>query len=236
MKFKLKNMEKKLTQEKNKQSNSEKKNDEELNGELKETNGKADDVKSNSLTEPLVTESEEENEILKLEAENKDLKDKFLRKVAEFENYKRRIENEQFNYFKYANESLIKDLLSILDDFERSLNYTNGDSNKNNVLEGNKLIFDKFQKILTNYGVKKIEALNKQFDVHFHEALLQVPKDGVPSHTVIEEVEKGYLLKDKVIRHTKVIVSSDSDNEKSEGENEFNDETTNEISNERTKE
>lgn len=236
MKFKLKNMEKKLTQEKNKKSNSEKKNDEELNGELKETNEKADDVKSNSLTEPLVTESEEENEILKLEAENKNLKDKFLRKVAEFENYKRRIENEQLNYFKYANESLIIDLLSILDDFERSLNYINGESNKNNVLEGNKLIYDKFQKTLTNYGLKKIEALNKQFDVHFHEALLQVPKEGVPPHTVIEEVETGYLLKDKVIRHTKVIVSSDLVEEKSNGENEMNDETTNEISNERTKE
>lgn len=232
MKFKSKNMEKKLTQEKNKQSNSEKKNDEELNNELNVTNEKADDAKSDSS----VTESNEENEISKLEAENKDLKDKFLRKVAEFENYKRRIENEQINYFKYANESLIIDLLSILDDFERSLNYANGESNKNNVLEGNKLIFDKFQKTLTNYGLKKIEALNKQFDVHFHEALLQVPKDGVPPHTVIEEVEAGYLLKDKVIRHTKVIVSSDLVEEKSDSENEMNGEVTNENNNERVKE
>lgn len=229
-------MEKKLTKEQTKNSKSDKisegpfGNDEELNDKQKEQSESTDEL----IQKPTVEEPTIDEKILKLEAENKDLKDKFLRKVAEFENYKRRIENEQLNYFKYANESLIIDLLSILDDFERSLNYINGESNKNNVLEGNKLIFDKFQKILANYGLKKIEALNKQFDVHFHEALLQVPKDGVPSHTVIEEVEKGYLLKDKVIRHTKVIVSSED--EKSESESELNGGVTNENNNERTKE
>ncbi|MBM4175982.1 MAG: nucleotide exchange factor GrpE [Ignavibacteria bacterium] len=212
-------MEKKLTVEKNEQSNSSTKDeqlaDEQVSDKL---NG---DEKEAAAEKPSV-----ETEIQRLEAENKELKDKFLRKVAEFENYKRRIENEQINFFKYANENLIKDLLTILDDFERSLNFTNGETNQNNVLEGIKLIRDKFQKILLNYGLRHIEALNKPFDFHLHEALLQVPKEGVPPHTVIEEVEKGYMLKDKVIRHTKVIVSSDeeqideSKNDSSENRNE----------------
>ncbi len=202
MKFKSKKMEKKLTEEKIEQSNSNTKYEQLLDEQIS-------DKTNVNEKEAAAEESSVETEIQRLDAENKELKDKFLRKIAEFENYKRRIENDQINFFKYANENLIKDLLNILDDFERSLNYSNGETNQNNMLEGIKLIRDKFQKILTNYGLKYIEALNKPFDFHLHEALLQVPKEGVPPHTVIEEVEKGYMLKDKVIRHTKVIVSSD---------------------------
>jgi molecular chaperone GrpE len=227
MKFKLKNMEKKLTEEKVKHPNSEKisekpfGDEEQLTDENKEKTKNADEIKPDTAEEELVVE----DVISKLEAENKELKDKFLRKVAEFENYKRRIENDQLNFLKYANENLIKELLPILDDFERSLNFTGDESNPNNIIEGIKLIYDKFQKVLTYYGLREIESLNKPFDFHLHEALLQVPKDDVPPHTVVEEVEKGYMLKDKVIKHAKVIVSCDSNGEKSENESKLNNNT-----------
>ncbi|MCX8010999.1 MAG: nucleotide exchange factor GrpE [Ignavibacteria bacterium] len=147
-------------------------------------------------------------EIEKLKNENAELKDKFLRKVAEFENYKRRNENDLLNLMKYANENLIIDLLPILDDFERSLSFNSSNGNDKKILEGVELIYSKFQKVLEKYGLQKIDALNKEFDVNYHDALLQVPRSDVPEHTVIEEVEKGYMLKDKVIRHSKVLVST----------------------------
>jgi molecular chaperone GrpE len=72
------------------------------------------------------------------------------------------------------------------------------------------LIYNKFRKILEAQGIKPIEALGKPFDPHLHEALLQMPRNDVPPHTVIEEVDKGYMLNDKVLRHSKVVVAADS--------------------------
>ena len=176
--------------------------------------------------------SDENKKLIELEKQVAELTDKFLRKAAEFENYKRRTENDQLNLIKYAAESFIIKLLPVIDDFERSLEHIDTAKNNDALKEGIKLVYDKLIKVLDDQGVKKIESVGKPFDVHYHEALMQKKADKVEPHTVLEELEKGYLYKDRVIRHTKVIVSEDSSEEsvgteKNEEEN-INKKNTNE--------
>ena len=186
--------------------------------ELKEESEEIkDEDKTSSSTEE---ETKEENKIAELEKEVAELKDRFLRKAAEFENYKRRNENDQLNLIKYAAESLIIKLLPVIDDFERSLEHIDTAKSNEALKEGIKLVYDKLMKVLDDQGVKKIDSVGKPFDVHYHEALLQRKDDKVEPHTVLEEVEKGYLYKDRVIRHSKVIVSEDSSEESVEEKNE----------------
>ncbi len=164
-----------------------------------------------------LTELEQkENELKAAEEKNAELekqvaehKDSLLRKVAEFENYKRRNETEQMNLLKYAAEPFIKSILSVYDDFERSLSHIDDKNSFESTKKGLLLVFEKFNKTLENQGVKKIDAKGQSFDVEHHEALMQQPVEGVAPHTVLEVIEPGYTYKDKVIRHAKVIVSAE---------------------------
>ncbi len=159
------------------------------------------------------------DKLLKLENEIAGLKDQLLRKAAEFENYKRRTENDQLNLIKYSAESFIVKLLPVVDDFERSLLHIENAKDSEAIKKGIKLVYDKLIKVLTDQGVNKIEAVGNPFDVEFHEALLQKKAENVPAHTVLEDVETGYMYKDRVIRHSKVIVSDESSEEiKNSGE------------------
>ena len=151
--------------------------------------------------------------LVKLENEIAGLKDQLLRKAAEFENYKRRTENDQLNLIKYSAESFIIKLLPAVDDFERSLQHIENAKDSEAIKKGIKLVYDKLIKILTDQGVIKIEAVGNPFNVDYHEALLQKKAENVPPHTVLEEVETGYMYKDRVIRHSKVIVSDESSEE-----------------------
>jgi len=162
------------------------------------------------------------NEINALNEEVNRWKDKFLRKMAEFENYKKRVAEDQLQLVRYSNEKLIKDLLPVIDDFERALTFSKEELKNNSTLQGVEMIYNKLMKILSDYGLKKIEAINQPFDFNYHEALLQVPKDGVEPLTIIEEVEKGYLLNDKVIRHSKVIVASETNLQANSKDNQNN--------------
>ncbi len=148
--------------------------------------------------------------IAELEAQVKEWQDKLLRKAAEFENYKRRTENDQFNLINYAAESFIIKLLSIVDDFERSMHHIDDIENNKSVKDGIKLVYEKLQKLLIEQSVKKMQTKGEPFNVDYHAALMQRKDNSVPPHTVLEEVESGYLYRDKVIRHAKVIVSEDS--------------------------
>lgn len=156
-----------------------------------------------------VNPEELQKRIEELEKESNEWKEKFLRKAAEFENYKRRTENDQLNLINYAAESFIKKILPIVDDFERSLEHINDSNDYEKLKEGVQLIYNKLVKVLEEQGVKKIEAVGKPFDVEYHEALMQREDPSVPPHTVLDELEKGYMYRDKVIRHSKVVVSSE---------------------------
>jgi molecular chaperone GrpE len=135
-------------------------------------------------------------------------KDLLLRKAAEFENYKKRVENESAAIVKFATQELIVELLPILDDLERSLKLSKDRKDFESFYKGVELIYQKMVKVLADQGVKAMDTVGKEFNVEFHDALMQVPRDDVPPHTILEEVEKGYTLHDKVIRHAKVIVSA----------------------------
>lgn len=186
----------------------------------------SDEINNDSTTEEsTVTDEESEQEVTTKELEEKisTLQDSLLRKVAEFENYKRRTENDQLNLLKYAAESFILKVLPVYDDLGRSVDHLS-ESNINSLKEGLKLVHDKFTKVLEEQGVKKLDVKGKEFDVEYHEALMQQPSADVPSNTVLNEVEPGYLYKDKVIKHAKVIVSQEieelENNNNSNNENE----------------
>ncbi len=135
-------------------------------------------------------------------------KDQFLRKAAEFENFKRRTEADFGNTIRMANEGLILALLPTISDFMRSLKAGQEQKDYDAFYKGVELIYNKLMKTLESRGLQPFDSVGKPFDVHYHDALLQVPNGDVPAHTVLEEVEKGYMLHDKVLRHAKVIVSS----------------------------
>ncbi|GBD88327.1 heat shock protein GrpE [bacterium BMS3Abin03] len=172
-------------------------------------------------------ENKAEERIAELEAEVQELKDKLLRKAAEFENYKRRTENDQLNLLTYAAESFIVKLLPVVDDFERSLEHIEDAQDINAIKQGVKLIYEKLMKVFDEQGVKKIDAVGKPFDVEYHEALMQKKDDSVEPHTVLDEIEKGYMYKDKVIRHSKVIVSEETSNDSEKREDESSEEEMN---------
>lgn len=135
-------------------------------------------------------------------------KDQFLRKAAEFENFKRRTEADYGNSIRMASEGLILALLPTISDFMRSLKAGQEQKDYDAFYKGVELIYTKMMKTLEARGLQPFDSVGKPFDVQYHDALLQVPNADVPPHTVLEEIEKGYKLNDKVLKHAKVIVSS----------------------------
>lgn len=189
---------------------SKEKINDEQHEELNDTQNSETELNEESTSESQNIDSKSfEEKINKLEAEVANYKELMLRKAAEFENYKRRTENDQLNLLKYAAESLIVKLLPTIDDLERSLSHISEETDVQKIKEGIQLIYNKFMKTLDDQGVKKIESIGKPFDVEFHEALMQRADESVPPHTVLDELETGYIYKDRVIRHAKVIVSED---------------------------
>ena len=146
-----------------------------------------------------------------LEAYNKisELEDKLIRKDAEIVNYRKRREEEFSRMMKFANEGLIKDLLPVIDNFERALNLSEGNQDPAfmKLNEGYKMVYCGLENILTKFEVKAIDGANKPFDPVYHNAVMLEPKEGVESGTVIEVLQKGYLYKDKVIRPAMVKVN-----------------------------
>jgi molecular chaperone GrpE len=136
-------------------------------------------------------------------------KDQLLRKAAEFDNYKKRTEADYINLVKNANEGLINSLIPILDDFTRSMKSGKEVKEHESLIKGVGLIYNKFVKLLESHGLVPFHSVGKPFDVEYHDALMQLPRSDVPPHTVVEEIERGYKLFDKVIRHAKVIVSTE---------------------------
>jgi molecular chaperone GrpE len=155
------------------------------------------------------TPTSAEATIAELEKSVAQYKDQLLRKAAEFDNFKKRTDAEYLERIRYASESLIEDLLPVIDDLERSLKAGKGKAADDIFYSGIELVYQKFLKILASRGMKPYDSLGKSFDTAHHDALMQMAKAGVPPHTVIEEIEKGYMLHDKVLRHAKVVVSAD---------------------------
>lgn len=148
------------------------------------------------------------NEVQKLEAELAEAKDKYIRLYSEFENFRRRTAKEKMETIMTATEGLMKDLIPVLDDFERAQKFMETSEDVIALKEGVDLIFNKLQKTLTSKGLKSIDSKEQVFDVELHECISQFAAGEDKKGLVIDEVEKGYHLNDKVIRYAKVVVGS----------------------------
>lgn len=156
-------------------------------------------------------ESDVQNsEVAKLEEEVGSLKDKYVRLYSDFENYKRRSAKERLETIANANKDLIADLLPVLDDFERAINVSNENSETESVYEGVHLVYNKFSKILEQKGLKIMEIEpGDDFDSEYHEAVAQIPApDEKLKGKIVDVIEKGYYLGEKVIRFAKVVTGA----------------------------
>lgn len=138
-----------------------------------------------------------------------DLKDKYLRLLADFENFKRRTSKERIELFKTANQELMVALLPVLDDFDRTRQHTAAATDPQAVREGLDIVYEKLTKALHQKGLQPMEVVGQPFDADLHEAITQIP---APSEDlrgrVVDAVERGYYLNDKVLRHAKVVLGS----------------------------
>lgn len=183
----------------------------EINDENVENNVISDDntedtsANTDNSAEEKTTELTVEEQLEAAKKEVEQYKDKYLRAVAEFDNYRKRTLKEKAELLLNGSEKAVCAFLPILDDFERAIADKTEDANA--IKEGVQIIFNKFNKTLESLGVRKIETEGKDFDVDFHEAVAMVPGMGDDKKgKVIDCVQTGYQLNDKVIRHAKVAV------------------------------
>jgi molecular chaperone GrpE len=160
-------------------------------------------VEQEEITEP----ADIKEETKKLEKELEEQKDKYIRLFAEFDNFKRRTSKENIELRQTAGKEVITSLLDVLDDMDRAEKQMQESEEEKTLKEGILLDFNKFRKILESKGLKSIETLNTDFDVEKDEAVSEVPvEDEKLKGKVVAEVQKGYLLNDKLIRFAKVVV------------------------------
>ncbi len=166
----------------------------------------------NHKEEKTVSLKEEEYLKLKEEAAKADeYFDKMARMQADLENTRKRLEREKQDFIKFANEGIILELLNVLDDLERTVELSETKhQDLPAFLKGVEMILAHLYEMLKEYGVKPIEAKGKKFDPNYHEALMQAESKDLPDQTVMEEMQKGYMLNDRVIRTAKVKVSKKS--------------------------
>tara|TARA_R110002012_G_scaffold321684_1_gene550721 strand:+ start:104757 stop:105380 length:624 start_codon:yes stop_codon:yes gene_type:complete len=152
------------------------------------------------------TDSEEN----KLEYEIADLKDKYLRLYSDFENYRKRTAKERLDLISTASEEVLKDLIPVVDDFERAFKASENEVEGSKVREGNLLIFQKLVKILGSKGLKPMDDLvGKPFDPETQEAITQIPAPNEAlKGKVVDVIEQGYVLGDKVVRYAKVVTGA----------------------------
>ena len=141
--------------------------------------------------------------------EAKEAYDRFLRVSAEFENYKKRSTREMDDFRKYANQSLIKEMLAVVDNLERALNSSNGNSSNDKCMaDGVNMTLKEILKVFEKFNVKPIESIGQPFDPTFHQAMMQEETDDYPENTVITELQKGYMIHDRLLRPSMVVVAT----------------------------
>src|SRR5690554_2497124 len=141
-----------------------------------------------------------------LEMKLTELNDKYLRLYSDFENFRKRTIKEKGDLIMNASEGVVKDMLPILDDFERAMDNNQTSSDADAIKEGFQLIYNKFNNALLSKGLKAMDSKGEVFDIDHHEAITNIPVDKKQKGKVVDVVEKGYFLNDKVLRYAKVVV------------------------------
>jgi len=190
----------------NSEENMISENEDVKNEVIDESNANVSDESSeNNSNDSLKSESDKELEQLKNEVAL--YKDKYIRLIAEFENFKKRTIKEKIEFSKRAGEDIYLTLLPVLDDFERAMKSINSASDVNALKEGVNLIYSKFKSTLEAQGLKEIDSIGTPFNTDLHEAItnIETPDEDMKGK-VVDELEKGYFLNDKIIRYAKVVV------------------------------
>ncbi len=189
-------------------SNEEKLAEEQSSPKQKHEDQVIDEVSPEQKAEEDNSEKEDTAEkIAGLEAELADLKDQYLRKAADFENFRKRMNQEKQNAIDYANQSLLLDIIPILDDFERAIKSADTSMDFSSFHEGVSMIAKRLVSELENkWGLKRYESENQPFNPEIHEAIMMDKSADVSEPTVAEDFLKGYMLKDRVVRSAKVKV------------------------------
>jgi molecular chaperone GrpE len=187
------------------------------------------DQASPEVVQDKVTDQEGEIADLRLklnakEEEAKNNYDRYVRQVAELDNFKKRSAREREETARYANENLVRDLLPVIDNLERAITHASSGGNGKPLLEGVDMVLKGFLDILSKHGVQPVPAVGLAFDPAQHDALAQVESAEHPPNTVIEQHQKGYLLRDRLLRPalvtvSKATISQEKKNEETEVEN-----------------
>lgn len=137
-------------------------------------------------------------------ADNKDL---YLRALADLENYRKRAQREKEDAIRFANDNILRNIIPVLDNLERAIEHARTTEDQGSLLEGVEMTLDQFHKVLDGAGVTPVEAMGQPFDPNFHQAMGQVPSDEQPPNTVVQELQKGYILNGRLLRPAMVMVS-----------------------------
>jgi molecular chaperone GrpE len=170
------------------------------NEEGEEDNGEKDSEEEPDPLKVLV------DQLGQVEEQKKDLEEKFIRLVAEFDNYKKRMSRDFERQSEMVREKILLSILPVMDDLDRLLQHE--EENEDVSLEGIKLIRNNFERVLNGYGVKPFNSVGAAFDPEKHDAMMTRQSDEHKVPTVVEEFEKGYMINDKVLRHARVVVSA----------------------------
>jgi molecular chaperone GrpE len=210
-----------MVEKKNKKESEIRKTTEESSSHKKSHSKKADKASTSEKIEEL------EKKLETAQEEAKETYDRLLRVSAEFENYKKRNEREMDDFRKFANESILKEILVLVDNLERAVNSSENQSDTDScVVEGVNLTINEIVKVFEKFSVKQIESLEKPFDPNFHQAVTQEETDEYPENIVLKEFQKGYMIHDRLLRPAMVVVSKSrkihndpaGEEEKSDGE------------------
>jgi len=175
----------------------------------------AEDADDAAVEDPAARIEALEERVEELENERDELNDRLLRKAAEFDNYRRRMEREKERRYTTGRLDVIEPMLEVIDDFERSLDAVEDLDEAQDVASayeslkgGVEMVFRKFQDTLETLGVEPIEAEGQSFDENLHEAMMRQPTDDAEPGTVLQEIRKGYRMEDQVVRHSRVVVAA----------------------------
>lgn len=190
------------------------KNEEKLNEETKIEEEKAAEATSNDEevaedAENKTEETTEKEKVNPLQEKYDTLNNQYIRLAADFDNYRKRQEQEKEALLKYGAETTLKKMIEVLDNFERGLKAIETVNDCEKVKECYNLAYKNFTDVLTKAGLEAIKAEGETFDPNFHEAVMQTPSTEHPEHTIIAELQKGYKLGDKVLRPTLVNVATE---------------------------
>ncbi|MEO5356642.1 MAG: nucleotide exchange factor GrpE [Nitrospirae bacterium YQR-1] len=155
----------------------------------------------------------EQEEMEKLRLDNAELKDKYIRLHAEFDNYRKRVQKEKDELYKYGAEPMVSDLLNVIDNLEAALSHVSDMSNP--LVQGVDLTLKELKKILGKYGLVEIHSAGKAFDPAYHHAMTEVPRDDLDDKTVVDVFRKGYTYRDRVLRASMVSVSKKNNRQSS---------------------